>query len=154
MPTNRRPLQRRRARRSLNADQLRELWLGPRSDRSAFGSKEELRAAWSMGRDRLMVRHGQRGRRPMGWWEFEAPFPYPGYDAERAVLFEHGLLAEQERKDLVALWHEQFERAQRPDFMFNAGAAGGWLDGEAAKQANYRWAGIPKSLVQTWTRKS
>jgi hypothetical protein len=151
MPTNRKPL--RRHRRGLDHDQEEELRFGPKAGKSVFGSGEELHAAWFAHRERLMARYGQRGRRPMAWWHFESDLDYPGYDEERQTLFEAGLLGEQERADLVALWREQFEKAQRPNFTFNTGAAAGWLKDEAAKRAHYQWAGIPKSLVQQWTRK-
>jgi hypothetical protein len=57
-------------------------------------------------------------RRPAAWWQFEATFPYPGYDHEQSTLYEAGVLGEEERAELVAAWREEFETAQAPDFGF------------------------------------
>jgi hypothetical protein len=99
---------------------------------------------------------GQSGRRPLAWWEFEAPIPYPGYDDEEAALYEAGLLGEQEAAMQVQQWRIAFDRAQAPGFAFCLGHRkpsdmfASWLEGAAAKRAHYRWAGIPRSLLKKW----
>src|SRR5262245_1925531 len=52
--------------------QMQELWLGPGQNGSLFKSREELVQAWEQHRAEIMRLWGSHGRRPMGWWEFEA----------------------------------------------------------------------------------
>ena len=72
------------------------------------------------------------------------------------MLYEAGLLAEEERAELVAHWRARFVQAQQPGFMFCMGFArpgdktATWLKGAPARRAHYRWAGIPRSLLQEW----
>jgi len=134
----------------LTADELRELWLGPGPGGSLFRSREELRAAWTRGRDTAMTLWGKRCRRPQAWWEFESPVGYPGYDHEKSVLYEHGLLTEEERAELIADWRAEFARAQQPDFFLPV-EPGKILHGDRARRAHYRWADIPAALVAQWT---
>jgi hypothetical protein len=119
----------------------------PRWD--AFRTEEEFRDAWMRHRDRLLAH--RHGRRPMGWWRFESPIPFPGHDREQAVLFEAGLLGEEERAELVAEWHAHYWRAQAPDFWLCLGP-GRFLKGAPARRRHYKWADIPKSLLVQWTK--
>ena len=96
-----------------------------------------------------------RGRRPVAWWQYDAPIPYPGQDLERSALYEAGLLGEQEREQLVTEWREEFERAQVPGFGFCAGLrpegrGALWLTDAEAREAHHVWADIPASLVEQW----
>jgi len=138
-------------------DRELELWLGPGSQGSLFESNEERREVWFRHRDRLMEMWGRRGRRPMAWWTYEAPFAYPGFDRETVVLYEAGLLGETELAELTAEWRRQFERAQEPGFEHCIGSAkpgdtfATWLEGRAAKRAHYRWAHISPTLVKLYS---
>jgi hypothetical protein len=127
-----------------------ELWLGPGHRGSAFGSREELQAAWLMHRERLMQLWAKGGKRPAAWWEFEAPFPRP-FEHEASALYAADLLGEQERAELVSRWRREFERAQRPGF-FYCGGPGCIFEGAIARRKHYRWADIPKSLLVQWTK--
>jgi len=157
MPTNRTALRRPRRGR-LSADQEMSLWLGEAAHRPpAFRDDAERRELWFRHRDRLLALFGHHGRRPIAWWEFEAPIPWPSYDNQEAALFEVGLLSDAERNALLAEWRRQFERAQEPGFVHCIGhlrpsdTFASWLKGAAAKRAHYAWAGIPRSLVREWT---
>jgi hypothetical protein len=156
MPTNRVPLHRRRG---LSFDQLSSLHFGDDlSGCPAFASDDERRAAWLRHRDPLMTRL-RWGIRPDGWWCYECPIaPQPTYEYRAAALFEAGLLTEQEREQLLGRWRREFDRAQEPDdFSHCIGLAkpgdtfASWLEGDAARQRHYEWAGIPKSLLRRWT---
>jgi hypothetical protein len=127
-----------------------ELWLGPPANGSAFSNNEERREQWFRHRDRLLAIWGQHGRRPLAWWAYEAPIPYPGYDREGAVLYEAGLLTETEVTELVAEWRRQFERAQDPEFWL-CDEPETFLESAAARKAHYRWCGIPSKLIKEWT---
>ena len=151
MPTKRTPLRRERRGR-ISADQEMALWLGHPPD--AFEDEQEARDLWERHCDRLMEMFATHGRRPLAWWRYDSPIPYPGQDLERSALYEAGLLGEQEREQLVAEWREEFERAQVPGFSFCVGMliGGGarWLSGQAAREALYAWADIPASLIEQW----
>jgi hypothetical protein len=112
-----------RSRRSLSYGQRMFLLYGP-ADRwnDAFADDGEVCEAWKAHRAHILS-HYQHGRRPMAWWRFEAPIPYPGYDKECAALFETGLLGEEEREQLVAQWFVHFTRAQDPRFTYCVGFA-------------------------------
>jgi hypothetical protein len=149
MATNRHPIQRPNRSR-LNHIEEMELWLGPSHHGSAFASREELQAAWLKHRDRLMAQFGVKdGKRPAGWWEFEAPFPRPiGHEA--SALYEANLLGEEERVALVTRWRREFLRAQAPGF-FYCGGAGKFFHGGAARRAHYRWCDLPALLLKQWS---
>ena len=54
-------------------------------------------------------------------------------------------------------WREEFERAQAPGFTFCIGERGDgrgaqWLTGQAAREAHYAWADVPRSLIAKWTK--
>jgi hypothetical protein len=84
-------------------DVLLELWLGAHPDRgSVFETREQLQAAWVRHRDEVMRLWGTRGRRPMGFYEFELCEDHPGYDAEPRFLYERGLLSPDERTQYEA----------------------------------------------------
>jgi hypothetical protein len=119
--------------------QMQELWLGPNlSQGSLFSSREELQSAWEKNRAEVMRLWGSHGRRPMGWWEFEAgDLKHPGYDRERSFLFEHNVLSEAERAELLAGWRKEFEHACS-------------LEGAAARKSHLDWADVPDSLRQQW----
>jgi hypothetical protein len=129
-----------------------ELWLGAPDGGSSFASEEQRQAAWTRHRDRLMELWGCHGRRPVGWWQYEAPgeMYYPGPDLEQSTLYEAGLLTEIERAEQVARWRHEFERAHAPDFFICLGS-GRFLAGEEARAAHFRWADIPPSLVEEWS---
>jgi len=102
----------------LSFSELQELWLGPGHTGSLFDSPEELRAAWDRGRDVVMRLWAQNGRRPMGWWEFEAPdlgLELPGYDRQPRYLYEVGVLEEAEALEIMQTWRRAFERGQKAD---------------------------------------
>jgi hypothetical protein len=73
------------------------------------------------------------------------------------VLWEAGLLTDEERIELEQAWRECFEQAQQPGFQHCIGHAkpadtfATWLKGAAAKRAHYKWAGIPRELLRRWT---
>jgi hypothetical protein len=121
----------------------------------AFAYEGEVYEAWNQHRAQILSYY-RGGRRPWAWWAFESATPFPGHDRERGVLFEAGLLGEEERAELVAHWRARFVQAQQPGFMFCVGFAkpsdttATWLKGAAARRAHYRWAGIPRSLLKEW----
>jgi hypothetical protein len=126
-----------------------ELWLGASHHGSAFRSREELHEAWLANRDRLMTLWAKHGKRPAGWWEFEAPFPRP-FEHEASALYEAELLTESESTELVARWRREFERAWRPGF-FHCEGPGAFFHGTIARRKHYAWADIPRALVKEWT---
>ena len=84
----------------LSSSQMQELWLGP-GERSLFDSREELEQAWHKHRTEIMRLWGSHGRRPMGWWEFDAgDLKHPGYDRERSTLWRAGVLTADEKAEL------------------------------------------------------
>jgi hypothetical protein len=123
----------------------------------AFETDEERREAWEQHCDRLMAQCDD-GWRPQAWWDFDAPFPRPrDSNYAKAALWEAGLLFAEEAAMLEARWREKFDRAQAPDFQFCTGHdpkrnCAAWLNGDAARRAHYRWAGIPHALIKRWSR--
>jgi hypothetical protein len=126
-----------------------DLWLGPSHHGSTFASEEERRRLWVENRDRLMRLFGQDGCRPMAWWRYESPVPFPGLNLQRSTLYEHGLLGEAEARALVADWRTEFVRACEPDFAYVAGP-GEIYQGATARQRHFTWADIPSALVEQW----
>jgi hypothetical protein len=126
-----------------------DLWLGPSHHGPAFASEEERRRLWTEHRDRLLRLFGQDGRRPMAWWKYESPVPFPGLRRQRSTLYEHGLLGAAEARALVADWRAEFKRASQPDFVYVAGP-GEIYQGAVARQKRFAWADIPSALVQQW----
>jgi hypothetical protein len=132
--------------REITSDEGLELWLGPSHHGSHFASREDLRLAWVANRDQVMADHGQIGRRPLAWWQFEAgDLKYPGYDLERSVLYEASLLGESECAELEAEWREQFLKAHQPGFWLHTGKQ--ILNGTKARRAHYQWADIAPSFL-------
>ena len=121
MPTNRHPA-RHPHRGRLTHTQSMVLRYGPDPRWDAFHSEEEHRDAWARNRDRLLAAY-RHDRRPMAWWRFEAPFPFPGYEREQSTLFDAGLLDEEEAAALVREWRREFERAWEPHFFHCSGPA-------------------------------
>jgi hypothetical protein len=148
MATNRKFI-RHSLRSKLSWTQEMELWLGPSHRGSAFRSREELHQAWLTHRDRLMTAWAKHGKRPAGWWEFEAPFPRPS-GHEQSKLYEAGLLGEEEAAALVSEWRRQFERGYEPHF-FHCEGPGRLFSGAVGRRKHYAWADIPTELVKKWS---
>ena len=136
----------------LSVAQQTALWLGENPHTPAFTSAAQARKAWKENRVVLMHLLAHDGRRPVGWWAFEAPkkrLRYPGYDFERSYLYQHGILTEPEQRELLQYWKAEFSRAFAPHFFVSVG--GGILRGVAAQECHFAWADIPRSLVKAWT---
>jgi hypothetical protein len=117
----------------LAGNQIQELWLGPSHDGSYFGSREELEQAWEANRDEVMRLFANNGRRPLAWWQFDAPklgLKWPGLDREQSYLYDHDILDEAECTELVRSWRREFDRDHSP--------------------AHLNWADVPQSLRQQW----
>ena len=126
----------------LTYTELMELWLGPHpTTGSCFGSREELVAAWAAGRAVVMRLWACGGRRPQAWWHLgdaaSLGLTWPGYDAEKSYLYAAGALAEGERVEVEAEWHQAFDQAR----------------GKSAKERReaYEFADIPDELIEQWT---
>jgi hypothetical protein len=125
-----------------------ELILGPPSNqRSAFGSREQLRRSWEEHREELLQR-ARPGRRPQAWWEFETLFSYPGFERERSYLWRADLLSAQERAALEAEWRAEFDRSYGAEFF--VAMDNGILEGADARRAHLAWADVPMELRQQW----
>jgi hypothetical protein len=148
MPTERIPLQRPR-RGHVTSAQWQELWLGP-GGTSVFTSREELKDAWQRARER-MVASLSPGRRPMGWWEFDAgDLKHPGYANERSTLWRADKLTPEERVTLETEWKAAFQEAQPDDFTLNDGS-GEIFVGDCARAEHYCHHDIPRELIKRWT---
>lgn len=126
-----------------------EMWYGAPGDASAFETAERAHRYWIENRARLMPLLAVGGRRPVGWWRFEADLDYPGRDLERSTLFEAGMLGAEEEAELLADWRREFERGHGPNFFHCA--SGKILRGEAARRAHFKWADIPPALIEAWS---
>jgi hypothetical protein len=130
--------------------QWQELWLGPCGATSVFTSRKQLEDAWQRARER-MIASLSPGRRPMGWWEFDAgDLKHPGYGSERSTLWGAGLLTDVERTTLEAEWKAEFATAQAPDFTLNDGSDE-LLTGDRARAAHYAHHDIPRELIRRWS---
>ena len=143
---------RRSHRARLNHFQMMELWLGPRSNGSAFRSDEERREAWFRNRDRVMELWAKGRRRPQGWWYYEAPEKglrrYPGYEHERSVLYEFStVLSVDERAELEAWWRREFERSWDEHFFYCAGPDKNFT-GDAARWQHWLFVDLPPPLLE------
>jgi hypothetical protein len=93
------------------------------------------------------------GRRPFGWWTFDAAnfgLRYPGRDREHSVLYVEGLLDEVEARELLAYWREEFDKANAPDFTYTW--QGRVFRGAVARRQHYQWADIPLEEVVSWAK--
>jgi hypothetical protein len=131
-----------------SAAELMELTIGPGAMGSYFRTRDELRAGWEAAREELPQR-SQPGRRPQAWWEFDAPFPYPGLDFERSTLWRAGLLSADEKHQLEVEWRAEFERAWEPGFVEYEACR--MVKGARARRLYFAWADIPHELVEQWT---
>jgi hypothetical protein len=150
-----------RTRRALDPDGQREaqhelthkrrmaLLFGPAPEwMDAFSSQEEFDDCWRRNREELLA-DCPAGRRPMGWWQVEAPIAWPGHDGEKSALWAANLLSDAERGELERTWRGHFDEARAPDFWLSTG--GQILKGEAARRAHHEWADIPAELVERWS---
>jgi len=111
---------------------------------------------WLKHKDWIMA-STRAGSRPEEWWAYEKQMPRPrDLGDERITLFEMAELTETELAELIPEWRECYDKASKPGFAHCIGHAkpgdtyATWLTGEAAKRAEYRWAGIPPALVKKW----
>jgi hypothetical protein len=148
--TNRIPLAK-PPRHQLRPAEKGSLLYGESTDFHAFPSEEARRAAWFEHRDELLLSMGP-GRRPCAFWEYDPEAPrYPRHGCQARVLYERGLLTEAEVAELEAKWRQGFEAAWRPGFSICTGQIEGrahWLEGAQARDAHYRWLGIPRPLLR------
>jgi hypothetical protein len=131
-----------------------ELWLGPGSSGSSFESDEHRRATWFHHRDRVMRQWAKGGRRPAGWWAYEACEwglrGYAGYEHERSILYETpGVLTAEERAELEAQWRREFDRSWDKHFFYCAGPDK-IFTGDVARELHWLWADLPPELLDKW----
>jgi hypothetical protein len=105
--------------RTTTSLQEMELWLGP-SPRigSTFSDDEQRRQLWVENRIRLMQLFAHNGRRPLAWWRYESPIPWPGFNLERSTLWTANLLGTAEKRELEKHWREEFNRSMEPGFNY------------------------------------
>jgi hypothetical protein len=121
---------------------VQELWLGPPAGGSEFATREGLQEAWTRLRDIVMAMYAKDGRRPMGWWQCEAPglgLTYPGDEREQSYLYDASVLPENERAELLSYWRGEFERAYAPGY------------GAERRRKHFREIDLPRSLRRKWT---
>jgi hypothetical protein len=136
----------------LTFSELQELWLGAHpTTGSCFRSREELVAAWAMGRETVMRLWGSHGRRPAGFYEFEWEGSRPPYDRERSTLWRAGVLSEAERLEVETEWRAAFQEAAAADFSVNDGGDE-ILKGDCARAAHYAHHDIPRELIRRWKK--
>jgi hypothetical protein len=121
---------------------------------SSFESDEHRRETWFRYRDKLMQQWGRGGRRPQGWWWYEAPEKglrgYVGFSHERSVLWETpGVLTEGERAELEAQWRREFDRSWGEHFFYCAGPDK-IFTGDVARELHWLWADLPPELLDKW----
>ena len=124
----------------ISLGEAQELWLGPGPRGSLFDSREALVSAWQRARGYVMRLWGRGGKRPMAWWQFEAPdlgLKWPGYDRQQSYLFAAGVLEEKERAELELQWRRDFEHARS-------------IEDPVARKRYLDWADVPISLRQEW----
>jgi hypothetical protein len=63
-----------------------------------------------------------------------------------------GELTDAEVAEVMPQWRDRYEQAIEPGFSYLA-SGGVRLNGLEAKQAFYRWAGIPPAIVREWDAK-
>ena len=74
---------------------------------------------------------------------------YPGSQYERSVLWEAGVLSEDERAALEREWREAWEFCWRPNF-FHCARPGKIYNGDEARVRHLVWADVPPELVYKW----
>jgi len=119
--------------------------LGP-----TFSNDDEAREAWVLNRPRLMSLFAFGGRRPQGWWKYESPIPWPGFNLERSTLWEAGLLGAAERRALEADWRNEFFLSLQPGFTFRE-RSGDYLHGHEAHIAHLVFCDVPAALAERWS---
>jgi hypothetical protein len=131
-----------------------ELWLGPSHSGSSFENDTHRREAWFRNRGKIMRLWGKGGRRPMGWWCFEARemgLRYPGFEYERSVLWETpGVLSEEERAELEREWRRQWDRCWDDLHFFHCAGPDKNFTGDEARVRHLSWADVPPALVDLW----
>jgi len=116
---------------------------------STLPTDEQAREAWALNRERLMSLFAHGGRRPQGWWKFEAPFKFPGFNRERSALWEAGLLGAAEARALERDWREEFAKSLEPSFTFRE-RSGHALTGREAHIAHLVFHDCPAALAEQW----
>jgi hypothetical protein len=102
---------------------------------------------WHRHRDRMMAAVGA-GVRPTEWWAYETEATRPTDRGDETIaLYEMGEFGEAEVAELMPQWRERYEQAIEPGFSYLARDSVR-LTGLEAKQAFYRWAGIPPAIVR------
>jgi hypothetical protein len=123
-------------------------------DEPAFLTDTLRRAAWDRERDQVMPHWVGKAIRPDGWWSYDAPglgIKRPrDPDQRTATLWRAGQLTETEVATVMQEWRKYFDKAQGDDFTYTLGP-GEILEGDAARRAHYRWAGVPRELIHKWT---
>jgi hypothetical protein len=108
---------------------------------------------WRRHRKTLMS-WSAKGHRPPEWWLYERNMECPEH--QEAALFAMGELRKAELSQTMAWWREQYDRARQPGFAHCIGHAkpgdmfATWLEGLPALRAHFRWAGVPRKLIQRW----
>jgi hypothetical protein len=138
---------------ALTLDELWSLSLGENLHRPAFASDADRRAAWERHRDHMLM-NSHSGDRPAAWWDYDSPERRKPRVEECRQLYDMAELTAHELAVLMERWREHYEQAQRPGYAYCIGCDGNtaaaWLEGEAAKKAQYRWAGIPPEIIKRW----
>jgi hypothetical protein len=131
--------------------QQQELWLGAGRAGSLWCTPAELRRAWLLHRDQVMAWWGNHGRRPQGWWRFEADgLAWPGREQERSVLWRANRLTDAERVELERFWRVEFNRCTARNFAIVKPWPDPPLEGDAARAAHLAWADCPRELIEAW----
>jgi len=109
-------------------------------EEAGFGDDETARrAAWEAYREQLLVEseaEGQAGRRPWGWWRYDAPEPRDKHRHETLQLLALGEIGTAEREALKPTWLLYERQASEVRKVY----------GEAAYWEQRRHYGIP----DTW----
>jgi hypothetical protein len=138
---------------SPNAEKRRRLQIAVLKSEGLFGPvpEEDERATWLRVRDEAMRWFAHSGRRPPGWWTYEAPalgLAWPGYEQQAVVLYEAGVLEGAELAELLQFWREEFDRCHASDFTVTRPWPEPMLTGKRARAAHLAWANIPPSLLE------
>jgi hypothetical protein len=124
----------------LSVAELGELSWGPAAQGSLFQTRQELRAAWDLGRDYLMKHWEGSGRRAAAFHEFEWQGDPPDYEVERSTLWRAGMLTPAEKVAVEAEWHQQFQWAYSHGY------------DTSRRRQHFKWADIPSELTRRWAR--